>query len=283
MISNDETFLLVVDESSKQYVSDVRSTIFLERHRKYTFLKFMLHPIVASRNNRELSSLNDAHKQADREFRELAKFAFSKFFHAGDIIFQQGSTCGSVLFVVSGSVDIIVTLQGTQASHVIEEPIRHIHTRQPRSFYAGHPSCELLIVSSNAPHVHPHKFVHNSDFHSKLISDVINHSNDSVQKRFDHQQLILKGLATFDCFSSGEEDMFISDKLINSQRTQHESVFIPRPPLIQKKGLCSPRARSFIEMSRSRMTTKSFRLKSAIGGNTIGNIISDVCINNIHE
>jgi CRP-like cAMP-binding protein len=269
VLSNDETFLLVVEESSKQYVTDVRSTILLDRQRKYSFLKSIVHPYVMSRTNRIECLAVEVHKQADREFRELAKFAFSKRFHSGAVVFQQGSACGSVFIVVSGTVDIIVTLQGTHASQQIDAPSVPFQTRQKVVNQSITLKSEQPIPVTRAPiDMKPHNYAHNNLFYSKLISDVINHSNVSRQTERNSPHFKYQG-STTKCPSLDEKDFQGTESSVKSL-CQIEKNFIPRPPFLQKKNLCSPRARNLVHDSRSRMNSKSFRLKAAMSGNIVG-------------
>jgi hypothetical protein len=270
VLSNDETFVLVVEESSKQYVTDVRSTILLDRQRKYSFLKSIVHPNVVSRTRRIECLTSEANKQADREFRELAKFAFSKRFHSGAVVFQQGSACGSVFVVVSGTVDVIVTLQGTNASQPIGASQFQTHQKVMSQ------TTKMISVSDQPMHVsrapvdtQPHSYAHNSFFYSKLISDVINDSDIANQtgKTFPHFKYQGSNTAYR---SLVEKDFLVRNESNAKSLSQNEMNFIPRPPVLQKKDSCSPRARNLVHDSRSRMNSKTFRLKAAMGGNVVG-------------
>ncbi len=165
--------VLVVEQSSKEYVTDIRSTILFERQRKYSFLKSMVHPNALTKNIPVKSSSSENYKQADRDFRELAKFAFSKRFCAGDVVFQQGSACGSVFVIVNGFADVIVTLQGSQNSQPIDAPFVQFHTDHGDPIPIVNITSDQPIVASKLLLTQPHKYVHSNDFHSKFISDII--------------------------------------------------------------------------------------------------------------
>lgn len=270
MLSNDETFVLVVEESSKQYVTDVRSTILLDRQRKYSFLKSIVHPNVVSKTRRIECLTSEAHKQADREFRELAKFAFSKRFHSGAVVFQQGSACGSVFVVVSGTVDVIVTLQGTNASQPIGASSAQLQNHQKVvSQTTKMISDQLMPVNRAAVDTQPHSYAHNSFFHSKLISDVINDSDIGNQTGKTIPHFKYQG-SNVTYRSLEEKDFLVRNESNAKSLSQDEMNFIPRPPVLQKKDLCSPRSRNLVHDSRSRMNSKSFRLKAAMGGSVVG-------------
>jgi CRP-like cAMP-binding protein len=272
VVSNDGTCVLVVEQSSKEYVTGVRSTILLDRQKKYSFLKATVRPIVGTRLNQVGFSAAEEHKLADREFRDLAKFAFSKRFRSGDVIAGQGSACASVFFVVSGSVDILVSLQGEQSSRSLSAPLvqnesqpqlnrvakcNHIQQRVHLKRSLDRDACGYSISSS---------------FHHKLICDVMNHLDDETQEE-NHfeQEFSFKSHHPESSKFENRDALQSSNKPDDLGSTLFNTKFIPRPPFEQKEVNVSPRVRKVVENSAlQRKCSKSFHLKTALAGNVIG-------------
>jgi CRP-like cAMP-binding protein len=261
VVSNDETLVLVVEQSSKEYVTDVRSTILFERQKKYSFLKSMVH-LNAFTKNGVKSSSSENYKQADRDFRELAKFAFSKRLCAGDVVFQQGSACGSVFVIVNGFADVVVTLQGSQISQPIDAPFVQFHTDHGALIPSVNITSDQPIVASKSFLTQSHKYKHSNSFHSKFISDII---DDSSIEMGAGGELVTSGNSSID-----EKVVFVGEQSNVKSRFDNEIKYIPRPPIFPKREVCFSRVRNFEHNSRSRFISKSFRLKTALSGHVIG-------------
>ncbi len=196
-----------------------------------------------------------AHKEFDRELRESAKLAFSKTFESGDLVVAQGSKCSSVFFVVRGSVDFIVTIQGTQTELASQFTMpSHSHTKEftMDNTKDNSGSLEERKIRFFETGLSQTSYNHNGRFHSKLITQCINGSVESPYEASLPQ-------------SANKLDESHTKNIL------HQIPFHPRPPLMHHEGICSPRTRQFVQKPKSpRKVQRTFRLKTGMGGNIMG-------------
>jgi hypothetical protein len=281
VVSSDETVLLIVDQSSKFFVSGIRSTIVFDRQKKYSFLKSIEHRNMVLPHLGSFGHENQ--KQADRDFRELAKFAFSKCFHSGDVVVEQGSVCSSIFFVVNGSFDIIVSLKGTLTLHPNQlsnsaQAIASDSTIEIENNRLTAPSFFHKVLKAEVS-----KFTHSNAFHAKLISEVMSNSNHKFETLDgDNYQHSSSSLKIDDSSTDALQVGLVPHVAIGSQESskfafgycKSQSDQFPRPPGFKFQDFRSPRAGKYVQHihdSRSRRKLqKTFHLKTAVGGNVIG-------------
>jgi len=274
VISNEETSLFIVEQSSKQFVIGIRSSIAYDRQKKYAFLKSIEHQNAIWRTTYGTTSVS-AHKQFDRELRESAKFAFSKSLASGNVVVAQGSKCNSIFFVVRGSVDVIVTLQGMQTSSVSKVTLPTQLQAQAITAVSVKDGSEQDIRYYKRA-TSPISYVHNGNFHSNLVIQCVNGPLITTHSSIDAENLKLQ-------VSSHRSPVFVNsdtrlsgipNKITQSKASfsfQNQQPISPKPPIEQHQVHCSPRTRRFVQEPKlKRKFQKVFRLKTVMGGNVIG-------------
>ena len=273
MVSNDETCLLVVEENANEYVRVIRSTILLDRYKKYSFLKCVAHPILGLRSIQTTFSAAEAYALADRDFRDLAKFAFSKCFRCGDVIVEQGSTCASIFYVVSGSVEVRVSLYGKQISRSKSIPVAQFEPKQKQDDIVKDQLQPVHAKSFSGLHS---SFSHSNSFHHKVISDIVHDLDGEIRADVNVEHFIPEGSRASQPLSGSSriEDpdaLLYFKKCVEPNSTFFDTKSIPRPPILRNEISNSPRFGKFVQESAfERKCMKSFHLKTALAGNVIG-------------